>query len=141
MNLDAKSDFTRDDTNSYMCPTDPQDPFSPLKIFVRSPALFTVPTKLGVFSSGPYFHDHAAYSLRTLLDPEAQALSTKYGSPAFPSQPPYPGLNKLFNEFHDVRGHEQFVQGASKVQLNLQSNLNNTHDADIEALLAYIQSL
>ena len=49
-----------------------------------------------------------------------------------------PGLNKFFNEFHDVRGHEQFVQGASKVQLDLHSvNVQ----ADIEALLAYITSI
>jgi hypothetical protein len=47
-------------------------------------------------------------------------------------------LWKFFNEFHDVRGHEQFVQGASKVQTTLNSS---NVDADIEAILAYMTSL
>ena len=65
-------------------------------------------------------------------------MSPIYGTPAFPGPTTYPGLNKFFNEFHDVRGHEQFVQGASKVQLDLHST---NVDADIEALLAYITSI
>lgn len=137
MNTDKDDDFTRDDPNSYQCPEDPSDPNSPLKLFERDMRAFSIPTKLGVITSGPYFHDHSAISLRMILDPEAQAIDPVYGSPAYPA-PPFPGLNKFFNEFHDVRGHEQFVQGASKVQLNLNSvNVQ----ADIEALLAFIQSL
>jgi hypothetical protein len=138
MNADMNDNFTRDDANSYMCPTDPNDPQSPLKVFLRNMKLFSVPTKLGVFSSGPYFHDHVASSLRCLLDPEAQMFSPVYGSPAYTSGPAFPGVYKLYNEFHDVRGHEQFVQGASKVQINLQST---NVQADIEALLSYITSL
>jgi 6-phosphogluconolactonase (cycloisomerase 2 family) len=138
MNTDKKSDFTRDDTNSYPCPSDPQDPNSPLKVFLRDMRKFSVPTKLGVFGTGPYFHDHSAYSLRMVVDPEAQALSAVYGDPAFPTQPPYPGLNKFFNEFHDVRGHEQYAPGASKVQINLHSP---NVQVDIEAILAFIQSI
>ncbi len=138
MNTDKNDDFTRDDTNSYMCPEDPAVPNGPLKVFGRDMREFSIPTKLGVITSGPYFHDHSAISLRSLVDPEAQALSAIYGSAAFPGQTPFPGLNKFFNEFHDVRGHEQFVPGASKVQINLQST---NPDADIEAILAFIQSL
>ncbi|HVS17666.1 MAG TPA: beta-propeller fold lactonase family protein [Planctomycetota bacterium] len=139
MNTDKDDDFTRDDPNSYMCPEDPSDPNGPLKLFLREMRAFSIPTKLGVVTSSPYFHDHSAYSLRMVLDPEAQAIDPVYGTPAFGvGAQPYPGLNKFFNEFHDVRGHEQFVQGASKVQLNL----NSTNvQADIEALLAFIQSL
>lgn len=137
MNTDKDDDFTRDDPNSYDCPQDPNDPNSPLKLFAREMRAFSIPTKLGVVTSGPYFHDHSAISLRMVLDPEAQAIDAVYGSPAY-GGPAYPGLNKFFNEFHDVRGHEQFAQGASKVQLNLNSiNVQ----ADIEALLAFIQSL
>lgn len=139
MNRDRNDPFQRDDGNSYPCPLDPQDPQSPLKTFLRDQRSFSIPTKFGVFSSGPYFHDHVAYSLRTILDPEAQALSPIYGSPAFPSGPAYPGMNKFFNEFHDVRGHEQFAPGASKVQVNLLSGPNV--NSDIEALLAFIQSI
>lgn len=138
MNTDKNDSFTRDDPNSYMCPTDPNDPNSPLKVFQRNMKLFSVPTKLGVFSSGPYFHDHVAYSLRALLDPQAQMFDPVYGSPAYTSGPAFPGIFKFYNEFHDLRGHEQFVQGASKVQVNLQST---NVQADIEALLSYIQSL
>jgi YVTN family beta-propeller protein len=138
MNTDKNDDFVRDDVNSYLCPIDPNNPNSPQKKFLRSMRDFSIPTKLGVFSSSPYFHDHSAYSLRMVVDPAAQAIDPVYGSPAFPGQAPYPGLNKFFNEFHDVRGHEQFVQGASKVQLNLQST---NVDADIEAILAFIRSL
>jgi hypothetical protein len=138
MNTDKDDHFVRDDPNSYLCPSDPSNPGSPPKLFLRNLRDFSIPTKLGVFSSSPYFHDHSAYSLRMVLDPGAQAIDPVYGSPAFPTQPPYPGLNKFFNEFHDVRGHEQIVQGASKVQLNLQST---NVDADIEAILAFIRSL
>lgn len=142
MNADTDDDFRRDDPNGYMCPCDPQsdpgcDPQNPFRLFGRSSEVFSIPTKLGVFSTGPYFHDHSTFSLRGLVDPESQALSPIYGSPAFPT--PYPGLNKIFNDVHDVRGHEQFVPGSSKVQQTLISgpNVNN----DIEAILAYIQSL
>ena len=45
---------------------------------------------------------------------------------------------KNFNEFHDVRGHEEFFPGVSKVQQDLMST---NVDADIEALLAFIESL
>ncbi len=138
MNADTNDDFTRDDANSYPCLTDPADPFSPPILFKRDGRAFSIPTKLGVWSTAPYFHDHSAFSLRMVVDPEAQALSPIYGSPAFPGLTPYPGLGKFFNEFHDVRGHEQFVQGASKVQLDLHST---NVQADIEALLAYIASI
>lgn len=137
MNTDKDDGFTRDDPNSYPCPEDPQVPNGPLKHFARDMRVFSIPTKLGVVTSGPYFHDHSAISLRAILDPEAQAIDPVYGSPAYGT--PFPGLNKFFNEFHDVRGHEDFVQGASKVQLNLNSGANV--QADIEALLAFIQSL
>jgi hypothetical protein len=138
MNSDKADDFTRDDPNSYNCPSDPTNPFSRPKVFLRFPMDFSIPTKLGVFSSGPYFHDHCANSLRTLLDPRAQETSPIYGSPAFPALPPYPGLNKMFNEFHDVRGNEDIVANSSKVQLTLNST---DPDADIEAILAFIRSL
>lgn len=143
MNNDTADDFTRDDANSYQCPCDPLvesncDPLTSRRVFTRRADLFSIPSKLGLFSSGPFFHDHSAHTLRALLDPELQAISPVYGSPAFPSQPAFPGLNKIFNEVHDIRGHEQFVQGASKVQLTLHS-VNAT--ADVEAILAYIQSL
>ena len=138
MNTDKDDDFQRDDPNSYLCPLDPLDPNSPLKTFKRGMREFSIPTKLGVFASSPYFHDHSAYSLRMVIDPAAQASDPVYGSPAFGGQQPYPGLNKLFNEFHDCRGHEQFVQGASKVQLTL---LSTNVQQDIEALLAFIESL
>jgi hypothetical protein len=138
MNSDKQSDFTRDDPNSYPCLTDPLDPTSPKKVFQRDMRAYSIPTKLGVFSSGPYFHDHSANSLRMVVDPEAQDFSPIYGSPAWGGAPPYPTLQKFFNEFHDVRGHEQFFPGASKVQINLQSvNVNR----DIESILAYIQAL
>jgi hypothetical protein len=138
MNADGADDFTRDDPNSYPCLTDPLDPNSPKKIFKREARIFSIPTKLGVWTSGPYFHDHSAFSLRMIVDPEAQALSPIYGTPAYPTLQPFPGLNKFFTEFHDVRGHEQFVQGASKVQINLQST---NVQQDIEAILAYIMSI
>ena len=146
MNADAEDPFLRDDPNSYLCPCDPLtsancDPLNPFLRFTRDRATFSVPTKLGVFSTAPYFHDHAVLSLRTLLDPEAQALSPIYGDPAYPGQPPFAGILKHFNEVHDLRGHEQFVPGISKVQTTLQSGSPAQKNADIEALLAYIQSL
>jgi YVTN family beta-propeller protein len=147
MNSDKADNFRRDDGNSYMCPCDPVfdpncDVMNPFTVFTRDAKTFSVPTKLGIFSTAPYFHDHAAYSLRALLDPEAQALSAVYGSPAFPAQPAYPGLNKLFNDVHDVRGHTQLLPFVtSKVQATLASGSVAQTDADIEALLAYIQSL
>lgn len=146
MNADTNDDFRRDDGNSWLCPCDPLtnpscDPNNPFRLFTRQATSFSVPTKLGVFSTGPYFHDHATYSLRTLLDPEAQSLSPIYGSPAFPTSPAYPGVSKHFNDVHDIRGHEQFVVGASKVQVTLHSGTPAQTNADIEALLAYIQSL
>lgn len=144
MNIDTEEDFQRDDANSYLCPCDPQfdsncDPVTLRRHFSRRPDLFSIPSKFGVFSSGPFFHDHAAYSLRSLLDPIVQQNSPIYGTPAFPSQTPYPGLNKIFNDVHDIRGHEQFVIGSSKVQLTLLSGPNV--ETDIEAILAFIQSL
>jgi len=146
MNTDKDDDFRRDDGNSYTCPCDPlNDPncdvLNPFTLFTRAGTHFSVPTKLGIFASAPYFHDHAAYTLRALLDPEVQALSPVYGSPAFPAQPTFPGLNKLFNDAHDVRGHMQFVPNSSRVQITLNSGSPAQIDADIEALLAYIQSL
>jgi YVTN family beta-propeller protein len=138
MNTDKRDDFTRDDPNSYNCPSDPSNPLSRPKQFLRAMTDFSIPTKLGVFSSGPYFHDHCASSLRIVLDPAAQEVSPVYGSPAFPALPPYPGTRKLYNEFHDVRGHEDIVPSSSKVQLTLMST---NKDADIEALLAFIRSL
>jgi DNA-binding beta-propeller fold protein YncE len=139
MNSDKDDDFQRDDPNSWPCPVDPLDPNGPKKTFLRKEKAFSIPTKLGLPSSGPYFHDHSALSLRNLVDPVAQSTSRVYGTPAYSgSLPPLPGLQKFFNEFHDIRGHEDFVQGASKVQLNLQSvNV----DADIDAILAFIRSL
>lgn len=143
LNPDTNDDFTRDDPNSYMCPEDPNDPNGPLKLFLRDMREFSIPTKLGVITSGPYMHDHSLVSLRAVLDPAAQMFDPIYGEPAYGGQgSPLPGTEKFFNEFHDIRGHEDFVQGASKVQLNLGSYLpGNDVDQDIEALLAYIQSL
>ena len=89
-------------------------------ILERDSNFFSIPTKLGVFSTGPYFHDQAALTLRSIVDPEAQALDAKYGSPAFPMGAPFPGLMKLFNGEHDVRGHNTAMFPAvSKVQLTL----------------------
>jgi YVTN family beta-propeller protein len=144
MNLDKDDGFFRDDGNSYLCPCDPAtdpncDALNPFTFFNRNKVLFSIPQKLGTFSSAPYFHDHAVFSLRGLLDPDAQALSPIYGSPAFPGQQPYPGNTKIFNGEHDLRGHEQIVPGVSKVQLTLQSGA--AINGDVEALLAYISSL
>lgn len=136
MNVDTDDDFTRDDPNSWQCPQGGMMG-NPPTLFTRDERKFSIPTKLGVFSTPPYFHDHSAFNLRAILDPEAQILNAVYGSPAY-SGVGQPGLKKFYNEFHDVRGHEKFVPNASKVQLNLQSV---DVDADIEALLAYISSL
>ncbi|MCE9593690.1 MAG: hypothetical protein K8S98_05815 [Planctomycetes bacterium] len=138
MNTDKNDGFTRDDANSYLCPLDPMDPFGPQKSFGRNMKLFSVPTKLGVFSTGPYFHDHVAYSLRAVVDPDAQMNDPVYGSPAYGFGPAFPGVQKFFNEFHDVRGHQAIVPGSSKVQITLQSS---NVQADIDALLSYISSL
>ncbi len=136
MNDDDDDDFTRDDPNGYLCPLDPMDPMGPLRVFTRGPAGFSVPTKLGVFSTGPYFHDHSLSSLRAVLDPKSQLNDPVYGNPTYPS------VNKFFNEFHDIRGDDTFVVSASKVQLTLQTIASgSTFDADILALLEYIQSL
>jgi YVTN family beta-propeller protein len=142
MNADTDDPFLRDDPNSYMCPCDPMvdpfcDPLTSTHVFPRSQVKFSVPTKLGAFSTGPYFHDHVAFSLRNLVDPETVSSSAVYGSPAYGGTP-MPGVNKLFNDVHDIRGHEQFVSPFSKVQATL---LSTDVDADIEAILAFIQSL
>ena len=107
---------------------------------MRRAETFSIPTKLGVYSSGPYFHDHAAYSLRSLLHPAGQALDPVYGSPAFPGQQPYPGLNKLLNGVHDIIGDTTF--GATpEVQLALQSGSPAQAMIDMEAILAFVRSL
>ena len=140
-NADTDDDFQRDDDNSWSCPVDLGDPTGPRKTFARKGRGFSISTKLGVFSTGPYFHDHSVSSLRNLLDPSGQAGTVLDGgastNPVY-GNARYPKLQKLFNELHDVRGHEDFVPLASKVQLSLQST---DVDADIEALLAFIESL
>jgi hypothetical protein len=141
MNPDTDDPFQRDDPNGYLCPCVPGvdancDPVTSTRIFTRSQLKFSIPSKFGVFSTGPYFHDHVAFSLRNLVDPETVGASAVYGSLAFGS--PYPGVNKLFNDVHDVRGHPQFDANASKVQATL---VSTDVDADIEAILAFIQSL
>lgn len=139
MNVDDEDPFKRDDPNSYPCPLDLSNPQGELREFDRDAKKFSIPTKLGVFSSGPYMHDHSIYSLRTLLDPAAQAVDPVYGSPGRNiGDPDYVGLFKFFNEFHDIRGHEDRVANSSKVQVNLQST---NVQADIEAILAFIESL
>jgi hypothetical protein len=138
MNTDKDDPFQRDDANSYLCP-DINSPGN-FMTFDRSMKHFTVPTKLGVRTSGPYFHDHVAWSLRNLVDPELQSDDPIYGSPAYLAvgKPALPEMKKFFNEFHDIRGHQFFVPQASKIQITLQSI---DPDADIEAVLAYIRSL
>jgi hypothetical protein len=136
MNTDKDDGFSRDDPNSYDCLVDPEDPRSGSAFFIRDPQRFTIPTKLGAFSSGPYFHDHAVSSLRNLLDPSNQVVGGQYGDPS------YPTVQKLFNGEHDLRGHEDFVFLASKVQLTLVTlPAGSTVEADLEAILAYINSL
>ncbi len=143
MNVDTPDPFTRDDANSYMCPCDPDidfscDPVTRTRRFDRRADQFSIPSKLGVFATGPFFHDHGAHSLRGLLDPSSQSSSPIYGSLAYPGQTPFPVLHKIFNDVHDVRGHQEFVQNISKVQLTLHST---NVDHDIQTLLSYIQSL
>ena len=136
MNVDTDDDFTRDDANGYPCYVTPGDPTSGQKVFLRDSVDFVVPTKLGVFSTGPYFHDHAVSSLRVLLDPALHANDPVYGDPSFPS------LNKFLNEFHDIRGDGSVVPNSSKVQVTLQTlSAGSTIEADLEALLEYIASL
>ena len=135
LNPDDNDDFTRDDPNGYLCP-EGGVLGAPKKVFLRAPELFSIPTKLGAFSSGPYFHDHVASSLRAIVDPSVQQTDPVYGNAA------YPGMQKMFNEFHDIRGHEDFVIGASKVQVTLQTlAAGSTFQADIEAILEYIAAL
>jgi YVTN family beta-propeller protein len=138
MNNDTDADFERDDANSYNCPctvgVDPDcDPMTGTYFFTRPSTKFSIPTKLGVFSTGPYFHDHVLFSLRNLVDPETVMTSSVYGSLAFPP-PSYPGVNKVFNGQHDVRGHGP----ASVVQATL---ISTDPDADVEKILAFIRSL
>ncbi len=141
---DTEERFKRDDVNSYQCPCNPGapncDPLDPFRRFVRRAETFAVPTKLGVFSTPPYFHDHAVYTLRALLDPASQALDPIYGSPAFVGQAPYPGLNKYLNSVHDIIG-DTSLGGSAEVQLSLQSGSPAQARIDLEALLAYIRSL
>ena len=145
MNPDSADDFRRDDPNSYQCPCDPLndpdcDALNPTTLFKRRQTLFSIPTKLGVFSTAPYFHDHAAFSLRSIVDPISQSTDPVYGDAPYGAVTPRPGLNKLFNEVHDVRGHQQFVPGVSKVQQTLQTPVGQ-EDSDVEAILAFIRSL
>jgi len=144
MNADDNDGFFRDDPSSWPCPCDPVfdptcDPANPFRFFTREPTHFSIPTKMGVFATAPYFHGHGPLSLRALLDPEIQTSADPvYGDAAYSDGILRAGLMKNFNEFHDVRGHEQFVPGISKVQQDL---VSTNPDADLEALLAFIQSL
>ena len=55
-----------------------------LRFFGRESTHFSIPTKLGVFGTPPYFHDHGPLSLRALLDPEIQTSSDPtYGDAAY----------------------------------------------------------
>jgi len=143
-NADGEDGFRRDDPNSYPCPCDPAfdptcDPANPFRHFGREATHFSIPTKLGVFGTPPYFHDHGPLSLRALIDPEIQTSGDPvYGDAAYADGISRAGLMKNFNEFHDVRGHEEFVVSVSKVQQDLMST---NVDADIEAILAFIESL
>jgi len=148
MNPDTDDDFLRDDGNSYLCPCTPGVDFNcdagtSTRLFTRGQTKFSIPTKLGVFSTGPYFHDHVIYNLRQLVDPDLLTGSVlygtvggdaTYGSTAYPAEPAFAGVNKLFNGEHDVRGHGP----SSKVQATLVSI-----DADLDTLriLAFIESL
>ncbi|HKE01319.1 MAG TPA: hypothetical protein VKE69_09940, partial [Planctomycetota bacterium] len=123
MNIDKDKSFTRDDPNSTKCP-DPNDPnypdpdLSAPLVFTRPQAKFNIPTKMGVFFTGPYFHDHAVASLRSTIHPASQV---------------FPPLNKLQNTAHDVFG--------SNVQTFLQSAGPAGMAADAELILKFIQSL
>lgn len=144
MNIDLDDDFKRDDPNSYLCPCDPVtdptcDPLDPFRLFTRGAPSFSIPTKMGVYATGPYFHDQTTYSLRGLVDPEAQMFDAIYGDPAY-GGPVRPSVFKIYNEAHDIRGHEQppGAPGDSKVQ----QTLNSTNpDADTDAILRFVQSL
>ncbi|QDU70089.1 YncE family protein [Engelhardtia mirabilis] len=130
---DSDDNFERDDPNSYPCPLDPFfDPLGPKKVFNRKLKLFSIPTKLAVFHTYPYMHDNSLVSLRAIVDPDSQMNDPVYGSAN------YPTTFKWFNEFHDIRGHEDIVPQASKVQVSL---VSTDKDADIEAILAFISSL
>jgi DNA-binding beta-propeller fold protein YncE len=101
--------------------TDPTDPNYPLKTYSRLAKNFGIPTKFGVFSSAPYFHDHVVKTLRALCDPQTQAA---------------PWLGKVRNTQHDVRGQD--------VQVSLQSLLHGGPaqlQQDIDAIIAFIESL
>ncbi|MFT5464107.1 MAG: YVTN family beta-propeller protein, partial [Planctomycetota bacterium] len=136
MNVDDHDDFSRDDPNSYDCPNVPGDPSMGLQLFLRDQSDFSVPTKLGSYSTGPYMHDHSVLSLRGILDPQSQMTDPVYGSASLPM------VNKFKNEFHDVRGDDTFFPNSSKVQLTLQTIANGrTFDEDIRDLLEYIRSL
>ncbi len=144
-NIDTDDDFRRDDPNGYLCPCDPVlDPLcdaqNPTRLFGRDETKFSIPTKLGVSTTGPYFHDHSVFSLRALVDPEAQMFDPVYGDVAYGLPVTRPGLIKVFNEAHDIRGHEGAPSqpGDSKVQQTLSST---NADADMEAILRFIQSL
>ena len=146
MNVDTRDDFFRDDPNSYLCPCDPLtdpncDANNPFRKFGREASHFSIPTKMGVWSTGPYFHDHNTFSLRGLVDPGAQMFDPVYGDPAYGlAAVPRPSVLKIFNEAHDVLGHETAPSqpGDSKVQ----QTLNSTNpQADVDAILAFIQSL
>ena len=138
MNVDTDDDFKRDDPNGYECPCNPMaEPNCDLdgkRIFRRGSQTFSIPSKMGVFGTGPYFHDHSTFSLRGLVDPESQTSDPVYGDAAAPR------LGKIVNGEHDVRGNETFVPGSSKVQATLQSTPMSIEN-DIEAILAYISSL
>lgn len=138
MNADNDDDFTRDDPNSWPCPDDGSVPPSgPQKIFTREESAFSIPTKLGLVTTGPYMHDHSLVSLRAVLDPQSQTTDPVYGDPSYPS------TQKFFNEFHDIRGKQDLVPSSSKVQLTLQSTITPgaTIQGDIEAILEFIRSL
>ncbi len=138
LNVDTDDDFQRDDPNGYDCPCNPMiEPNCDMngkRIFTRADQKFSIPTKLGVFSTGPYFHDHSALSLRGLVDPARQQTDPKYGDPLAP------GIIKLVNGEHDIRGDESLVPNISKVQATLLSTPMGV-DMDVEAILAYIESL
>lgn len=137
MNVDLDDDFKRDDPNGYDCPCQAFEPNCDTdlkRIFTRDPASFSIPTKMGVFGTPPYFHDHGTFSLRGLLDPDTQTLSPVFGDPTLP------WIGKLVNGEHDIRGNETFVPNISKVQATLLSTPMGVDD-DLNAILAYISSL
>ncbi|HET6202498.1 MAG TPA: YncE family protein [Planctomycetota bacterium] len=123
LDLESYTPLDPDKDLSFTIPgcttSDPSDPNFPLRTYTRGAKFFTVPTKLGVFATGPYFHDHGLRTLRAVVDPSSQSN-------------PYTG--KVRNTQHDVRG--------SDVQVNLQTLANgSTFDFDVDAILAFIESL